>query len=121
MKAYGGVDLYIHVVLTLALVGVEWSASLPCRFTRGNHWIGGWVDPRASLDDMETWKFMTLPGPELRPLSFPARSQSLYRLRYRSSRIKTPHIQHFVLDGDESLVSGFGLSAPYEVVSSTTG
>jgi hypothetical protein len=31
--------------LTLALSGGEWSASRPCRFTPGTHWIGGWVDP----------------------------------------------------------------------------
>jgi hypothetical protein len=22
------------------------------------HWIGGWVDPKSSLDDMEKWKFL---------------------------------------------------------------
>jgi hypothetical protein len=31
------------------------------------HFIGGWVDPRAGLDDMEKWKFLTLPGLELPP------------------------------------------------------
>jgi hypothetical protein len=51
----------------------------------GTHCIGGWVDPRASLDDMEKWKFLPLPGLEPRPLSRPARSQSLYRLRYPGS------------------------------------
>jgi hypothetical protein len=35
------------------------------------------VDPRASLDDVEKRKFLTLPGLELRPLSCPACSQSL--------------------------------------------
>jgi hypothetical protein len=39
--------------LTSALVGGEWSASRPCRFTPGTRFIGGWVDPRAGLDDME--------------------------------------------------------------------
>jgi hypothetical protein len=29
MKAYGGVDVYIHIFLTLALAGGEWSASCP--------------------------------------------------------------------------------------------
>jgi hypothetical protein len=43
--------------------------------------IGGWVDPRAGLDDVEKRKFLTLPGLELRPLGCPARRQSLYRLR----------------------------------------
>jgi hypothetical protein len=52
----------------------------------GTHCIGGgWVDPRADLDNMEKWKFLTLPGLEPRPLSRPARSQSLYRLRYPGS------------------------------------
>jgi hypothetical protein len=90
MKAYGGVDVYIHTFLTSALAGGEWSASLPGRFTPGGrapgtHWIGGWVDPRAGLDDVKKRKFLTLPGPELRPLGRPARSQSLYRLPYLGS------------------------------------
>jgi hypothetical protein len=29
------------------------------------HWIGGWVDLRAGLEDMEKLKFLTLPGFEL--------------------------------------------------------
>jgi hypothetical protein len=46
------------------------SASRPCRFTSrerapGTHFIGGWVDPRAGLDDIEKWTFFTLPGLEL--------------------------------------------------------
>jgi hypothetical protein len=69
MKAYGGVDVF----LTSALVGGEWSVTRPGRFTLGErapgmHWIGGWVGPRAGLDDVEKRKFLTLPGPELRPL-----------------------------------------------------
>jgi hypothetical protein len=58
MKAYGGVDVEIHIFLTSALVGGEWSASRPGRFTPGErapgtHWIGGWVGPSAGLDDVE--------------------------------------------------------------------
>jgi hypothetical protein len=53
MKTYGGVDVETHVFLTSALVGGEWSASQPGRFTTGTHWIGGWVGTRACLDDME--------------------------------------------------------------------
>jgi hypothetical protein len=85
MKAYGGVDVYIHIILSSALVGGEWSASRPCRFTPGTHWIGGWVDPRASLDDVKKRNFLTLPGLELRLLDRSARSQSLYRLSYQST------------------------------------
>jgi hypothetical protein len=85
MKAYGGVDLYIHIFLTSALVGGEWLASRPCRFTPlerapGTHWIGDWVGFRVDMDDVEKRKICTLPGLELRPLCRPVRSQSLYRL-----------------------------------------
>jgi hypothetical protein len=56
MKAYGGVDVKIHIFLTSKPVGGEWSASRPGRFTLvetalGTHWIRGWVDPRVGLDD----------------------------------------------------------------------
>jgi hypothetical protein len=73
MKAYGGVDVYIQIFLTSALVGGEWSASRPGRFTSGEiapgtHWIGGWVDPKAGLDNMEKRKFLNLPWIELQPL-----------------------------------------------------
>jgi hypothetical protein len=43
------------------------------------------VDPRAGLDDVEKRKFLIPPGLELRLLGRPARSQSLYRLRYSGS------------------------------------
>jgi hypothetical protein len=90
MKAYGGVGVQVHVFLTLAIVGGEWTDSRPGRFTpgekaRGAHRIGGWVGPRVGLDDVEERKFLTLPELELRPLGRPARSQSLYRLSYPGS------------------------------------
>jgi hypothetical protein len=52
MKAHGAVDAQTHV-LTSALVGGECSASNPRERTPGTHWIGGWMGPRAGLDDME--------------------------------------------------------------------
>jgi hypothetical protein len=45
--------------------------------------LGG---PRVGLDDVENRKFLTLQGLELRPLGRPARSQSLYLLRYPGSK-----------------------------------
>jgi hypothetical protein len=89
MKAHGGVDLYIHVLLTSPLGG-EWSSSRPCRFNACErpscyHWIGGRVGPRTGLDDVDKIHFFTLPGIELRPVGCPARSQSLYRLDYPGS------------------------------------
>jgi hypothetical protein len=35
MKVYGGVDVEIHIILTSALVGSEWSSSRPGRSTTG--------------------------------------------------------------------------------------
>jgi hypothetical protein len=43
------------------------------------------VNPKAGLDVLEERKFLTLPGFELQSLGRPARSQSLYRLRYFGS------------------------------------
>jgi hypothetical protein len=82
MKTYGGVDVYLHVFLTSALVGGEWSPSRRGRFTREEtapvtHWIGGLVGLRVGLDEVEKRKFLVLPGLELRPLDGSARSQSL--------------------------------------------
>jgi hypothetical protein len=90
VKAHGGVDAQIHIFLTSEIAEGEWSASGPCRFTPGErapgtHWIGGWVDPRADMDDVEKRKFLTLLGFELQPLGRPARSQSLYGLGYPGS------------------------------------
>jgi hypothetical protein len=119
MKTYGGVDVWIHVFLTSALVRDEWSGSCSCRFTPGErtpgtHWTGGWVDPRAGLDDMEKRTFLALPGLELRPLG-------LYERRFW--RIERAEIQwpetvvcyvysvHFLL-GDNIKNKAFILSLP---------
>jgi hypothetical protein len=69
MKVAGGVDVWIHVFLTSALAGGEWSASRPCRFIPGTHWIGGWVGPRGGLDDVEKRNFLILSGLKLQPLN----------------------------------------------------
>jgi hypothetical protein len=58
MKTYEGVDVHTHVFLTSVLAIGEWSASRPGRFTPGERapgtrWIGGWVGPRTSVDDVE--------------------------------------------------------------------
>jgi hypothetical protein len=58
MKEYGGVDVWIHIFLTSALLGGEWSASCPCSITHRErvasmYWIGDWVAPRAIQDNME--------------------------------------------------------------------
>jgi hypothetical protein len=70
---------YIHIFLTSALAGDEWSASRPSHFipferAPSTHWLGGWVDPRAGLDNMEKRKFLTSLGHKLLPLGRPVRS-----------------------------------------------
>jgi hypothetical protein len=51
----------------LHLVAGEWSASRPGRFipeeiAPGVHWIGGWVEPRAGLYELEERKFFNPTG-----------------------------------------------------------
>jgi hypothetical protein len=78
MKVCVEVDVEIHIFLTSALVGGEWSASRPGSFIPGKDppvHIGqevGWT--RASLGDVEQRKILTLPRLELWPLGRPARS-----------------------------------------------
>jgi hypothetical protein len=48
--------------LDIALAGGEWSTSGPGRFTPGEkapctNWIGGWVDPRTPVNDVEIRKY----------------------------------------------------------------
>jgi hypothetical protein len=65
MKMYWGAQVQLHIFLTSALDGGEWSASRAGRFTPrvtspGTRWIGGWVGPRASLDTVSKRK---IPSP----------------------------------------------------------
>jgi hypothetical protein len=80
MKAYEGVNIYIHVFLTLVQIGGEWSTSRPGRFTPGERapvtYLIGWVGPRSVLKDVEKRTFLTIPGFELLLLGRPALSQS---------------------------------------------
>jgi hypothetical protein len=77
----------MHSVIS-ALDGGEWSASRPGRFTPrevapGTHWIGGWVGPRALLDEVVKRK-IPISLRESNP-DRPARSLALYRLSYHGS------------------------------------
>jgi hypothetical protein len=82
------VDVYIHIFLTSAIAGGEWSASHTGLFTPGErapstHWIGGWVHPRADLDDVEKILDPTriqIPTPQSSSLSPDATSTMLSQL-----------------------------------------
>jgi hypothetical protein len=94
MKTYGGVDVETHIFLTCSLVEGECSASRSGRFTSaertsGTHWIGGWVNPRASLDDLEKRIFLTQSGLELRSPSRPPVA-SRYTVYAGRSRVLVP-------------------------------
>jgi hypothetical protein len=53
----------------------RWAISFtPVERATGTNWIGGWVDPRAGLDDTEKWKIVTPTGLKLRPFASPART-----------------------------------------------
>jgi hypothetical protein len=78
LRTYWGSRGIAPPFLTSALDGGEWLASCLGRFIPGNHWIGGWVDPRSGLDVVEKRKSLPLPGTEL---GRPALNPSLYRLQ----------------------------------------
>jgi hypothetical protein len=81
---------YIHFFFTSALVRGEWSASRYIRLPPGIEfpvpirWEAGWAPESV----WTVLRILTLPGLELWSLSLPARSQLLYRLRYRDSSKK---------------------------------
>jgi hypothetical protein len=56
---------------TPALVAGDWSAL-------GTPYLGGWVGPRTSLDDMEYTKVLTLMGLKVQLFGHQAHSQLLY-------------------------------------------
>jgi hypothetical protein len=72
--------------MTSALVGGEWLASRPGRFTPGGKppypLDRRLVGPQSHSGRHGEEKFLDPTGTELRPSDRPARSQSLYRLRY---------------------------------------
>jgi hypothetical protein len=84
MKTYGGDDVCTHVFLTSTLVGDEWSASRPGRFTQVKE-LQVPVGQEAELEPEPIWTkkrtFFIVSGLELQPFRCPACSQQLNRLR----------------------------------------
>jgi hypothetical protein len=78
--------MYRSTFFISALVGGKWSDSRPGRFTPGEenlgtNWIGGWVYPRAGLDDgVEEKILISYRDSNSHTSVVPARSQLLYRL-----------------------------------------
>jgi hypothetical protein len=68
MKAYEGGDGCINP--HFLDLGITWRLVVsftplplyPGKRSPRTHWIGGWVDLRAGLDNVEEKKFLTLPG-----------------------------------------------------------
>jgi hypothetical protein len=92
MKKYGGMNVYIHISLTLTIPGGDWSDKHHGCFTTresapGTHWIGGWVSPRIGVEDMEKRKCLVLSGLKLQPVIQPVAS------RYADCTIPAPRGQ----------------------------
>jgi hypothetical protein len=88
VRGSGRIDPYLFYLCASLEVSGQFHAPAalpPGKEPPSTYWVGGWVDPTASMDNVENRKFLTLPGFELRPLGRPAGSQSLYRLRYPGS------------------------------------
>jgi hypothetical protein len=65
MKAYWGVEVYLHSFFDIDTRGSEWAASRPGRFTSrerapGTHCVGSWVGPRDVLDAVVKKKIPSL-------------------------------------------------------------
>jgi hypothetical protein len=73
-----------------------WSSSRPGRFypreRPGTHCTGGWVGPGAGLDRCGKSRLTGIRSPDL-----PARSESLYRLRYPAANYLTRQFKNYLI------------------------
>ena len=116
-KLIGGVEVHLHLFLTSALDGTDWSTSRVGRFISRknaiNHWTGGWVGHITGLDLLEKIKISCLYGirtpdnqtPSL--LSVTGHFQRLYTTVYNSRSRLWPfgcgdEGTHFSLPGIET-------------------
>jgi hypothetical protein len=93
MKAYGGMDVFIHI-LTLTFIEGEWSASHPGHFSP----VEKPQVPTGQAPDpvwMTRRKFLTLPGLKLRSFDRPVSSYTDYanpafiEIKFHSIKIQT--------------------------------
>jgi hypothetical protein len=83
----------IHIFFNSALVGSEWSASRSGLFTPGEtapdtHWIGGWVNPRAGLDDVKKRQFFIPSNSEPSVVQPVASCYTEYAVQYHNNYTK---------------------------------
>jgi hypothetical protein len=82
MDTYGGVEVHAHVSMTLAQVGGEWSASRFSRFTPRYPFERGLGVPQKRSGRRNEEKNLASTGILTATPGWPARSHSLYLLRY---------------------------------------
>ena len=55
-KVYGGMDVELHLFVTSALDGIDWSSSVTGERIFSTHRRRGWLSPRAGLETMQKMK-----------------------------------------------------------------
>jgi hypothetical protein len=70
MKAYGGVDVRIHIFLNSALVGGEWSAPCHYHFTPGDRVPGTQFERRLDEPQRSRLDFGKILRTEIRVINF---------------------------------------------------
>jgi hypothetical protein len=97
MKAYGEVDVYIHIFVTSTLLGGGWSASRPGHFTPRYPFDRSLCEPQNRPGRRGEEKILDPTVTQLLPLGRPARIQSLYRLRYPGQRSCPYSLEFYIL------------------------
>jgi hypothetical protein len=108
MNACGGVDVQVHVFLTSALVGGEWSASRPGRFTPRRK------SPRSGQRGENSWRYR---DSDSEPSGRLARSQSLSRVTTSLSNKENLKYSYFSIHFSNQLTDFWGICILWKVKS----